>query len=719
MVRHMKTTPPPRLRLTILAMLAVLAGHAMAAPAAELTARWAEQAFAAPSPGGPVAGIPFSFVYGGKPSAELLPQWSAAQKEEAVNATTRRRTLSFTDPQTGLEVKAVADIYLDTPGVDWTVYFTNTGTKDTPILEQVRAVDIRFAPPAGEQVTLHRLRGGHFEDKAWQPFEQVLTPGAPIGFGALSGWSSRDNSPFFTVSWGNGGVITAVGWSGQWRALLTPEAGGGVRIEAGMEFLHASLHPGESIRSPRILQVLWEGGDLDWGQNQFRRTMLAHIVPQRDGKPVFPPIAHTSCAFYESNATTEAIELGYLASFKDLGFEYHWLDAYWHRDGFPAGIGNYGFPLSRAEPPDRFPNGLAPLSRAVHDAGLGFLLWFEPERVAAGTAIAREHPEWVMKTDVPHSQLGDLFDMGNPEAREFMTRYLKAAVKEYALDILRFDYNIEALPFWQEANRKNPDRVGISEIRYVEGLYQMWDDLRAEFPKLVIDNCANGGSRVDLETASRSIALWRTDYTIEPLMKKDYDQAALQNQVMNAGLNRYLPFSLTGQMGADPYHFRSGFNGGITFGEDTRPADYPRELLKQAIAEGKRLRKYYLGDFYPLSDVHANKQGWPGISYLKATARFDITPDPRDWTVMQYDRPEDGDGVLLGFRRHHSPFSTFQCRVKGIDPESTYEVTRSLTYQPEPPVEMKGADLQRINLEILDMPGSVVLEYKKVPPSGK
>ena len=57
--------------------------------------------------------------------------------------------------------------------------------------------------------------------------------------------------------------------------------------------------------------------------------------------------------------------------------------------------------------------------------------------------------------------------------------------------------------------------------------------------------------------------------------------------------------------------------------------------------------------------------------------------------------------------------------MKGIDPEATYEVTRSVTYQPEQPVKMKGADLQRINLEILDMPGSVVLEYKKVPPSGK
>ena len=36
--------------------------------------------------GGPVVGIPFSFVYGGKTSAELLPQWRAAQKEEAVDA---------------------------------------------------------------------------------------------------------------------------------------------------------------------------------------------------------------------------------------------------------------------------------------------------------------------------------------------------------------------------------------------------------------------------------------------------------------------------------------------------------------------------------------------------------------------------------------------------------------------------------------------------------
>ena len=68
---------------------------------------------------------------------------------------------------------------------------------------------------------------------------------------------------------------------------------------------------------------------------------------------------------------------------------------------------------------------------------------------------------------------------------------------------------------------------------------------------------------------------------------------------MTAGLSRYVPFSTSGQMGATPYLFRSGFNAGISFGEDCRPAGYPLELLKQAIAEGKRIRKYYRRQLLP------------------------------------------------------------------------------------------------------------------------
>lgn len=92
----------------------------------------------------PVGGLPFSFVYGGKHSSEFIHDWKRELREEQLGATKLRRTLTLTDPSTGLEIQAVCTIYLDTAGVDWTVYITNKGSRDTPVIEQVRAVDATF-----------------------------------------------------------------------------------------------------------------------------------------------------------------------------------------------------------------------------------------------------------------------------------------------------------------------------------------------------------------------------------------------------------------------------------------------------------------------------------------------------------------------------------------------------------------------------------------------
>ena len=221
----------------------------------------------------------------------------------------------------------------------------------------------------------------------------------------------------------------------------------------------------------------------------------------------------------------------------------------------------------------------------------------------------------------------------------------------------------------------------------------MWDDILGTYPHLFIDNCASGGMRIDLETCSRSLPLWRTDATIAPLYNLDFNQAALQNQVMTAGLSRYVPFSASGQMGATPYLFRSGYNAGISFCEDCRPADYPRDLLKKGIAEGKRIRKYYFGNFYPLSE---------------------ITTSAKDWCVIQYHRPAEQDGMIIAFRRHQSPYASFICDSHEIDPAATYEVTQAHTYEVSQPMMLKGAELQRFKAEIDDCPGSLVIEYRKV-----
>jgi alpha-galactosidase len=242
---------------------------------------------------------------------------------------------------------------------------------------------------------------------------------------------------------------------------------------------------------------------------------------------------------------------------------------------------------------------------------------------------------------------------------------------------------------------QDPHRVGMMEIRYVEGLYQMWDDIRRANPHLWIDNCASGGRRVDLETASRALVLWRSDNTCDML---DHDPqtitlAALKNQLMSAGLNRYLPFSTVGQMGATPYLFRSGFNGGIAFGEDVRGHDYPRELLTQGIAEGKRIRRYFHGNFYPLSEANTN---------------------PRDWCVLQYHLPAEQAGMVLAFRRDQSPYGSYTCNLREIELSAAYQVRMYYGYDPAPPIAMKGSDLSRFDLTIREQPGSVLVEYEQM-----
>ena len=57
--------------------------------------------------------------------------------------------------------------------------------------------------------------------------------------------------------------------------------------------------------------------------------------------------------------------------------------------------------------------------------------------------------------------------------------------------------------------------MGITENLYNHGLYTYWDAIRAAGARqnsaFAIDNCASGGNRIDLESLSRTVFLWRND----------------------------------------------------------------------------------------------------------------------------------------------------------------------------------------------------------------
>jgi hypothetical protein len=70
----------------------------------EIARRWVAAHFSETD----TAQIPFSFVYGGKSSRELLPNWKLQKQEKTLDGGRKEITLTFAEPGPGLEVRVVA-----------------------------------------------------------------------------------------------------------------------------------------------------------------------------------------------------------------------------------------------------------------------------------------------------------------------------------------------------------------------------------------------------------------------------------------------------------------------------------------------------------------------------------------------------------------------------------------------------------------------------------
>lgn len=83
---------------------------------------------------------------------------------------------------------------------------------------------------------------------------------------------------------------------------------------------------------------------------------------------------------------------------------------------------------------------------------------------------------------------------GIPEARNWVVDMVSSMIETVGIDYFRHDCNIDPLAYWQAADA--PNRQGMTEIRYIKQLYELWDELLRRHPSLMIEGCASGGRRV-------------------------------------------------------------------------------------------------------------------------------------------------------------------------------------------------------------------------------
>lgn len=593
-------------------------------------------------------GPPFSFRYGGSESSALLPAWNKKHETIMSNKEVTCYRVTYTDPKTGLECILDLKEYNELPAVEWVLHFKNTGRQDTPILENILPLDL--ACSGLKKPMLHYSYGSNLRLDDFLYMQKPLAPNEPMRLTSGGGRSSEEYLPFFNVADSSGGLITALGWTGQWAAEILPEQNL-LQLRAGMEKTHFKLLPGEEVRTPSILLVFWKGSEPIRGNNLLRRLILQHHTYRPDGKTIPAPITIAHWGGMKSPLQFDRINV-----IKEhcLDYDYYWIDAGWYgpADSYSPDefIGDWGSHVGNwAVNPVAHPNGLKPISDAVHAAGMKFLLWFEPERAIFGTPLTEEHPEWFLGDKVKGSNT--IFNLAIPEARKWMTDFVSGMLTEHGVDCYRQDFNISPLPFWRTNDA--PDRQGITEIKYIEGLYAFWDGLLRRHPGLIIDNCASGGRRIDLETTGRSIPLWRSDIQCWP----NFDPTA--GQVQTAGLAHWVPCSTTGtgMRPGDTYNFRSAMCTGVQFSifaYERNPIDpnYPYDWHRKMIADQRRAIPYFLGDYYPL---------------LPCTTSAD------DWMLYQMHRDDLNEGLVLAFRRENSPFISGSFKLKGLKEKAVYQ----------------------------------------------
>lgn len=640
--------------------------------------------------------VPFRFTLDGKSAMEVMRDWKRTDASRELDAQRRERTRSWKDAKSGLEVRLVATEYVGFPVVEWTVWLKNGGSADTALIENIQGLDVTFERGRTGEFVLHGLRGDSCVAESFRPFALTLGPDAvkrfspPVAGDKVSGKSSDgpDGWPYWNLQRPGGGVILAVGWPGQWQATFARDHERGLRVKAGQQLTRLVLKPGEEIRTPSTMLLFWQGDDVVRAQNLWRSWYLAHVLPRIGGQPQSPATqTQTGGALADWPKVQAYIDAG-------IKPDICWRDAGGGNPWYPIANGPFTDPkkiwlntgtwdIDKA----KYPQGFRPFSDKVRAKGMQFLLWFEPERVGNPNSwLGKNHPEWLM----PGNSAGDVLNLGDPTALQWLIAHIDGMVKTEGLDWYREDLNGGNYgTAWREHD--GPDRQGITENLYVQGHLAFWDELRRRNPHLHIDSCASGGRRNDLETMRRSVPLLRSDWSVTAFAKEPLQIEG--NQAQTHGLSSWLPWQGAGvPFLTDSYAVRSyyvtGF-GMVSAGDWTKD-EQKRTGTIRGYTEARRIGPLLLGDYYPLTPYSLDKTSW---------------------IAWQFHRTDSNEGVVQAFRRPEAASETLTVKLRGLVPQQRYEI-ENLDGGKE---VRTGADLMLgLDITLREKPAAAVLVLKAV-----
>jgi alpha-galactosidase len=470
-----------------------------------------------------------------------------------------------------------------------------------------------------------------------------------------------------------------LGWSGN-QVLAAERVPAGTRLLRAGELLlpdEVVLAPGETYRTP-WLYGSW-GDGLDELAGRWHRYLRARSIHPRRPRPV---LVNSWEAVYFQHEPERLIALAERSA--KLGAERFVLDDGWFlgRRDDTRSLGDWVVDTRV------WPDGLEPLATRVHELGMQFGLWFEPEMINPDSELARAHPEWVF--DGGHgpglpSRHQHVLDLGHEAAYAFVLERVSALVTRLGIDFVKWDHN----RYLTDAGHSSNGRPGVR--RQTLQAYRMMDELRERHPGLEIESCASGGGRIDLGILERADRVWPSD------CNDPHDRVDIQRwtglllppelQGTHIGAERA---HTTGRVSTLDFRAATALWGNLGIELDLSHTDENTFMRAQAWVDAHRELRALLhsGDVVHVdTDAAVRLEGVVSADQTEALFQFVMLDRPAVWPPARL-------------------------RLPGLNPAATYEVAEFAPGDPVPagqrPPWMAGT---------LRLPGQVLAEVGIEAPS--
>lgn len=304
-----------------------------------------------------------------------------------------------------------------------------------------------------------------------------------------------------------------------------------------------------------------------------------------------------------------------------LGVEMFVLDDGWfgRRNADNSSLGDW------FEYQGKLEQGLKGVAEYVHERGLKFGLWFEPEMISIDSELYRSHPDYLMQEPgrTPSSSRDQhVLDFTRKEVRDNIENQIRAILDTVPVDYIKWDMNRSLSDIYSASLGK--DNQGEVLHRYMLGVYELLERLTTDYPDILWEGCSGGGGRFDAGFIYYMPQSWTSDNTdaVERMKIQYGTSLAYPISVMTAHVSA-IPNHQTGRL--TTLKTRGDVAMGGVFGYEldlTQLTQEEKEEIRLQIKKYQEIRQVVqYGEFYRLTDPFENNTAsWMFVSPEKEEA---------------------------------------------------------------------------------------------------